>query len=84
MSAAIDDATLAASQLCFVLFALIAYGLDGFAHAAESLVGAAIGRRDLPGSRRRSGILGLATIMAVLAAHGGCFRVAVICVHDKP
>ena len=55
MSAAIDDATLAASQLCFVLFALIAYGLDGFAHAAESLVGAAIGGVICPGSRRRSG-----------------------------
>ena len=46
MSAAIDDVTLAASQLCFVLFTLVAYGLDGFAHAAESLVGAAIGKRD--------------------------------------
>ena len=69
MSAAIDDATLAASQLCFVLFALIAYGLDGFAHAAESLVGAAIGRRDLPGLKAaiwESSVL--ATIMAVLAA----------------
>lgn len=51
MSAAIDDVTLAASQLCFVLFGLVAYGLDGFAHAAESLVGVAIGRRDVQGLR---------------------------------
>ena len=69
MSAAIDDATLAASQLCFVLFALIAYGLDGFAHAAESLVGAAIGRRDLPALKAAIWeSTALAAIMAVLAS----------------
>ncbi|MGC6485690.1 MAG: MATE family efflux transporter [Candidatus Puniceispirillales bacterium] len=69
MSAAIDDVMLAASQLCFVLFAVIAYGLDGFAHAAESLVGAAIGRRDLPGLKaaiRESTIM--AFVMALLAS----------------
>ena len=30
------------------MFGLIAYGLDGFAHAAEALVGEAIGRRNPP------------------------------------
>ena len=45
-SASLGDVELAATQLGFVLFGIIAYGLDGFAHAAESLVGEAIGRRD--------------------------------------
>ena len=44
-ASAIDDVALAASQIGFVLFALIAYPLDGFAHAAESLVGAFVGRK---------------------------------------
>ena len=44
-SASLGDVELAASQIGFVLFGLVAYGLDGFAHAAESLVGEAIGAR---------------------------------------
>lgn len=71
MSAGIDDVMLAASQLCFVLFALISYGLDGFAHAAETLVGAAIGRRDLPGLKaviRESTLMAFA--MALIASLG--------------
>lgn len=42
----IDDVSLAASQIGFVIFATIAYPLDGFAHAAEALTGSAIGRRN--------------------------------------
>ena len=42
----IDDVALAASQVGFVIFGAIAYPLDGFAHAAETLTGTAIGRRD--------------------------------------
>lgn len=45
-SASLGDVELAASQLGFVLFGIMAFGLDGFAHAAESLVGQAIGKRD--------------------------------------
>ena len=44
-SSSIGEVELAASQIGFVLFNIVAYGLDGFAHAAESLVGEAIGRR---------------------------------------
>ena len=37
------DIPLASLQIIIVLFGLISYSLDGFAHAGEALVGAAIG-----------------------------------------
>lgn len=40
------DTTLAANALLLNFQTFMAYGLDGFAHAAEALVGAAIGARD--------------------------------------
>ncbi|MFC0398558.1 MATE family efflux transporter [Paraburkholderia rhizosphaerae] len=40
------DATLAANALLLNFQTFMAYGLDGFAHAAEALVGAALGARD--------------------------------------
>ncbi|HEX7937293.1 MAG TPA: MATE family efflux transporter, partial [Paraburkholderia sp.] len=40
------DATLAANALLLNFQTFMAYGLDGFAHAAEALVGAAIGAHD--------------------------------------
>lgn len=40
------DATLAANALLLNLQTFMAYSLDGFAHAAETLVGAAAGARD--------------------------------------
>ncbi|MCC8394916.1 MATE family efflux transporter [Paraburkholderia sp. MMS20-SJTR3] len=43
------DATLAANALLLNFQTFMAYGLDGFAHAAEALVGAAIGARDRHG-----------------------------------
>lgn len=39
------DTTLAANALLFQLLLLISYGLDGFAHAAEAMVGKAIGAK---------------------------------------
>ena len=39
------DLELAALQIIIVIFGLIAYSLDGFAHASEALVGAAIGAK---------------------------------------
>ena len=45
-SAALSDIALGASAICFVIFMVVAYGLDGFAHATESLVGEAIGKKD--------------------------------------
>lgn len=43
-----DDVTLAANAILFDLFGITAYFLDGFAHAAETFVGRAVGaeRRD--------------------------------------
>ncbi len=49
--AEMGDAVLAANAILQHLQAIMAYGLDGFAHAAESLVGAAIGARDPKGLR---------------------------------
>ena len=40
------DIPLAALQLIIVIFGLVAYSLDGFAHAGEALVGAAIGSKN--------------------------------------
>ena len=64
-----DDA-LAATQVGFVFFGVIAYGLDGFAHAVEALVGNAIGAKSLVDFRRavaESSILGgVAAVMVAL------------------
>lgn len=46
MGASQGDAILAANALLLNLLALLSYGLDGFAHAGEALVGSAIGARD--------------------------------------
>jgi MATE family, multidrug efflux pump len=56
-SAGMGDAVLAANAILQHLQAIMAYGLDGFAHAAEMLVGAAIGARDRAGARPPSGDL---------------------------
>jgi MATE family multidrug resistance protein len=46
LGAKAGDATLAANALLLNFQTFMAYGLDGFAHAAEALVGAAAGARD--------------------------------------
>ena len=63
------DVQLAANQILLQFLNVTAYALDGFAIAAESLVGQALGRRDRPALRRASLLTsawGLA-ICAVLA-----------------
>ena len=60
-----SDEALAASQLGFVVFGLMAYGLDGFAHAVEALVGEAIGKKDALLLRRA---IAESTILAALTA----------------
>ena len=45
-AAGLGDLELASVQLVLVMFGLISFGLDGYAHAAEALVGEAIGRRN--------------------------------------
>lgn len=42
------DALLAANAILLTFLSFTAYGLDGFAHAAETLSGAAVGQRNAP------------------------------------
>ena len=78
-SAGLGDHVIAASQLGFVIFGMMAYSLDGFAHAVEVLVGTAIGKRDpraLNNAITQSTILaGLAGLLmaAVILMFGGAF-----------
>ena len=45
------EVVLAANAVLMNFFTAAAYGLDGFAHAAEALVGRTVGARDRPGFR---------------------------------
>ena len=65
LAAGMSDNALAASQVGFVLFGLIAYSLDGFAHAVEALVGTAIGAKKLTDLRQA---VAESTILAGLTA----------------
>ena len=40
------DVVLAANAILFNMYTFMAYGLDGFAHAAEALIGRAVGAKD--------------------------------------
>jgi len=71
------DVTLAANAVLLNLVSISAYGLDGFAHAAEALVGGAVGRRsigDLAGAVRAAmkwaGVIAIANA-ALYAVAGG-------------
>lgn len=69
-AAMLSDLDLAAAQLAMTVFALICFGLDGYAHAAEALVGEAIGRKDRQMLDRviwRSTIMAAVTSMALFA-----------------
>lgn len=76
LSARFGDVTLAANQVLKQFLLLIAYGLDGFAFAAEALVARAVGQRDRA-LLRRSAILAsgwamaVATLMSILIASFG-------------
>ena len=61
------DITLAANALLLNFQTFMAYGLDGFAHAAEALVGAAIGARDRAALRAA---MGVTLFWAVIGAAG--------------
>ena len=70
LAAGIDDLSLAATQLILVMFGLISFTLDGFAHAAEALVGEAVGRRHLPMLDRvvrRTNIMASCTALVISA-----------------
>ena len=83
LAAGMSDDALAASQVGFVLFGLIAYSLDGFAHAVEALVGIAIGAKkpiDLKRAVAESTIMaGLtALVMAAVLWGGGGYFIRII------
>ena len=62
-----DDTTLAANQVLLQFLHITAYGMDGFAFAAESLVGQAVGRRDKSALRQS---IFLASLWAVALGVG--------------
>lgn len=68
LGSGIDDATLAANQVLIQFLYITAYALDGFAFAAESLVGQALGARQRARLRRA----------AVLTSGWGCVIVTLL------
>ncbi|CUX82344.1 MAG: MATE family permease [Roseibaca calidilacus] len=76
ISAGFGDVDLAANQILWQFVIIIAHALDGFAFAAEALVGQAVGARAVADMRRaglRAGIwaFALAGIMALVFLLGG-------------
>jgi MATE family multidrug resistance protein len=77
-SAELGDVTLAANQVLQNFLVFTSYGLDAFAHAAEAILGEAVGRGDRAGFRRDvrvvflwAGIVGaLNAALYGLAGHG--------------
>ncbi|WP_237059877.1 MATE family efflux transporter [Microbulbifer sediminum] len=68
--AAQGDAVLAANAILLQLLMMTSYALDGFAHATESLVGDAIGRRSqsmLQGTVRSAGLWALGSALLITA-----------------
>ena len=51
-SAELGDLPLAANQVLHLFLVFTSFGLDGFAHAAETILGEAVGRRDAAGFRQ--------------------------------
>jgi MATE family multidrug resistance protein len=77
-SAELGDVTLAANQVLQNFLVFTSYGLDAFAHAAEAILGEAVGRGDRAAFRRDmrvvflwSGIVGALNVAVYgLAGHG--------------
>jgi multidrug resistance protein, MATE family len=66
-SAELGDVTLAANQVLHHFLVFTSFGLDGFAHAAEAILGEAVGRRDRDAFRRGMRVVFLwAAIVGVL------------------
>ena len=76
LGARMGDVTLAANQVLMQFLGIISYALDGFAFAAETLVGQAVGARAIAEARRAAhlsmgwGVAG-AVLLAVAFALGG-------------
>ena len=56
-SAELGDLTLAANQVLHNFLVFTSFGLDGFAHAAEAILGEAVGRRDRAAFRHAMGVV---------------------------
>ncbi|HHC29291.1 MAG TPA: MATE family efflux transporter [Rhodobacterales bacterium] len=65
--AGFGDVTLAANQVLLQFLFITAYGMDGFAFGAESLVGQALGARDRAGLRRAAWMTSLWGLYTVVA-----------------
>jgi multidrug resistance protein, MATE family len=65
--AEMGDVVLAANAVLLMLQSFMAYGLDGFAHAAEALIGSAVGSRDRSTFRKA---VRATTLWAVIVALG--------------
>ena len=55
MVSRMGETALAAHAVVWQIWAIVSYGVDGFAHAAEILVGNLLGARDYVGARRVAG-----------------------------
>jgi MATE family multidrug resistance protein len=73
MSAQMSDVTLAANAVLIHFLHIMAYGLDGFAHAAEALAGSAYGRRNLEAFRAA---VRTSATWALVVAFGYCLAYA--------
>jgi multidrug resistance protein, MATE family len=76
LGAGLGDVTLAANQILLQFFYITAYALDGFAFAAEALVGWAYGARSVARLRRAALLAsewaaGTAALLALAAVLGG-------------
>lgn len=71
ISADFGDVTLAANQVLVQFLSICAYALDGFAYAAQSLVGQAFGARDKAGVRRAAQMTSVWAVIATLLLTGG-------------
>lgn len=70
-SARLGDVDLAANQVLLQFLSFVAFGMDGFAFAAETLVARAIGRRDVSRLRRSSLLCGVwGAVLCLLFALG--------------
>lgn len=75
VGARMGELVLAANGILFLLQTLVAYGLDGFAHAAEALVGSAFGRRDR-GAVRAAVVLTTKWAAAVAVVYAAAYALA--------
>lgn len=88
VGAGFGDLTLAANHLLLQLIAFSAFFLDGFAHLTESIVGRAVGARDVPhfiaASKRTTGLAFFTALaLALLALIGGPFLLALLSEHRE-